>query len=397
MRDAASAGSRSIFRANLTGFLRGSLSLLALLSFGCGGSDRPTEPSDPKPDPDPDPVELTVEVAGRFERSSVVSLSASSQAALPGPVTWSVEPADGAELIDGGTRARLLRAGQVVFRAQSGELSAEARVEVAVPPTIVFDMQVDGNRDIYRAALDGGDLVRLTTEPHEDRSPTVANGTIVFVSYRSGGSQLHSVPLEGGAVTQLTYSGGTKYSPALSPDGTKLVFANDASGVPKIWSASADGTGAARAAPGFGYSGAIDTDPAWSPNGDRVVFVSTTLGTADIFILNPSTGQVDTLVRDPTPDIQPAWSPDGDRVAFASERGGQTDLYLIDLIGGQEVRLTDRAESDAGPAWLADGRIVYRAWVDGVPRLRWLDPANPSEIHEIPIDDGPVGRVTAVW
>src|SRR6266566_7889058 len=90
------------------------------------------------------------------------------------------------------------------------------------PPTIVFDWLRNGNRDIYRAALDGKDTVRLTSDPGDDQHPTERAGTVVFTSYRDGNGELYAVPATGGAERRLTTS--TEFNetqPALSPDGTK--------------------------------------------------------------------------------------------------------------------------------------------------------------------------------
>jgi hypothetical protein len=51
---------------------------------------------------------------------------------------------------------------------------------------ILFDMVVDGNRDLYHAAPDGRDLERLTTHAAADYDPTVAGDPVVFVRERDG-------------------------------------------------------------------------------------------------------------------------------------------------------------------------------------------------------------------
>jgi hypothetical protein len=55
-------------------------------------------------------------------------------------------------------------------------------------------------------------------------------------------------------------------------------------------------------------------------------------------------------------------------------------------------RLTSRPGIDGQPAYLPDGRVVYTAWTDGVPRLRWLDPDHPADGAEIPTGEGSPGH-----
>jgi TolB protein len=378
---------------------------------GCDSS--PTDTIDPVPDHG-----LIVEAAGRLERGlrlqlALIDTTTADADPAGEPPVWTADPADAVEFLavddtavraEGGMpetlgtiQARLLRAGTVTITATAGERSGRLTLEVAAPPTVVFEMVRGGNRDIYRAALDGGDLVRLTSGQHDNRSPTVGSGRVVFVSYRDGNGELYSVPLAGGAETRLTRTGPQEADPALSPDGKRLAYTNAATGVPKLWTAAADASEAAHATLGFGFAGSLEASPSWAPDGERLVFVSTTQGTADLFLYTRATGAVTPLLGTDAPEVEPAWSPDGEWIAFTSARAGQTDIFRLRVGTGEVEQLTNRQETDARPAWLADGRMVYIAWVDNVPRLRWLDPVDPAMVHEVPLGGGTVGRVSAVW
>ena len=264
------------------------------------------------------------------------------------------------------------------------------------PPVVVFEMVREGARDIYRVGLEGGEPVRLTSSQHDNRSPTVAAGRVVFTSFRDGNGELYSVPLAGGEETRLTNTPAHETEAALSSDGTRLAFTRASSGgVPKLWTGSGVGGNLVRAVEDLGHPGSIEAAPSWSPGGDRIVFVSTASGNADLYIFTPATGEVELLLGTDAPEVEPAWSPDGEWVAFASARDGQTDLFRIHVETGEVERLTDRAETDARPTWLPDGRIVYVARVDGATRLRWLDPDDLGTVHEIPVGEGTIGRVSA--
>lgn len=339
---------------------------------------------------------LRIEVTGWLERGSVVTLTATDLTDHTVQAEWTAEPADLVEFLPDG-QLRLLNPGKVKLTAQEGERIGTTEIQIAVPPTIVFELLRDGARDIYRAALDGADLVRLTSGTSDNREPTVAGDRVVFVSYRNGNGELYSIPLAGGAETRLTTTGAHEAEPALSRDGKKLAYTRTVSGVPKLWTAAGDGKNATRATTNFGFAGSIEAGPSWSPKGDRLVFVSTSKGTADLFIYTVASGAITPLVTTDAPEVEPAWSHDGEWIAFASARNDQTDLYRVQVATGKVEQLTNRAETDARPAWLADGRIVYIARVDGKTRLRWLDPNDPATVHEIPIGDGTLGRVATVW
>jgi Tol biopolymer transport system component len=263
-------------------------------------------------------------------------------------------------------------------------------VTVAVPPSVVFDMQVNGNRDLYRVALDGGDLVRLTDAPAEEREATVGGDRIVFVSFRSGNADLYSVPLAGGTETRLTSTARAETAPALSANGQRLAYAYDVSGVSRIWTANANGTGAAAITAGLGSAASPETGPTWAPDGSRLAFVTTARGSADVWELVPG-GTPVAVAEGDSAEVDPAWSPDGTRVAFASTRQGDAAVYVVRLDDrANAVRLTTRAGTEAEPAWTADGRLVYVEFSPGsVTRMVWIDLADPATVHVIPLTGNP--------
>src|SRR5207244_8482241 len=92
-----------------------------------------------------------------------------------------------------GRRPGVLEMTLVTLALVLGCSSPEAPT-VTAPPVIVFDWLRNGNRDIYRATLDGTDLVRLTSDPGDDQHPTERGGTVAFTSYRDGNGELYAVP-----------------------------------------------------------------------------------------------------------------------------------------------------------------------------------------------------------
>jgi Tol biopolymer transport system component len=358
----------------------------AVLALALAACDSPSDP----------PPALAVTAEGRLERGSTLALTATREGlAVPaGQVVWTVSPADAAEVQPGGT-IRLLKAGNVTVQASYDGSTGSRQIEVEAPPAVVFDMSVNGNRDLYRVALDGGDFARLTQEGAEDRDGTVAQDRVVFVSFRAGNAELYSLPLAGGTATRLTNTTRSESSPALSPDGQRLAYAYDVSGVARIWTANGTGGNAAAATTDFGFDGSPETSPTWAPTGNRFAYVSTADGTADVWDL--AVGQPPAvLAGGDSADVDPSWSADGTQVAFASTRQGDAAIFTVRLSGGGMTKLSTRAGTEAEPSWTADGRLVYVEFSTGSTRLVWIDPADPATIHEIPVQGATSPRRPAV-
>lgn len=356
--------------------------LAAALLAGCGegGGGGPTPPP---------ATALVVSTEGRLERGGTVTVAAAAdgQPVSAASLSLTVTPADAAEVTGAGT-LRLLRAGEVEVRATAGERSGTVKVTVAAPPAVVFDMSVGGNRDIYRVALDGGELARLTQHASDDRDPTVGGGNVTFVTFRHGNGELYTLPLAGGAETRVTTTSRSESAPALSADGQRLAYATDPSGVAKLWTAMATGSGAAAAAPNFGFDGSPETSPTWAPSGGRLAFVGTAGGSADIFQLELGKAP-ELLIGGTAAEVDPAWSADGQWVAFASTREGDAALFIVRVSDRAVTRLTTRTGTEAEPAWTRDGRLVYTEFLAaGQSRLVWIDPAAPQTVNVIPVQGG---------
>lgn len=268
--------------------------------------------------------------------------------------------------------------------------SFQFKVYLSAPllPVVVFDKDVGGNRDIWRVNLDGTDLVQLTTQTGTDMDPTVANGRVVWVSYRNANAELYSMALTGGGQTRLTVTSTVnETAPALSLNGTKLAFVSDASGVAKIWIGDFTGTTLTNSAEVTGsYGNVIENGPAWDRS-TRILYTSTAGATSDLYFYTPGNAAptLNTISSTTAADVEPAFSHDGVRYLWATTRdAGDTEVYWRQ--GTTTLRQTTRSGVDSQPTFLSDFKMV---WVeDGSPSvLRW-GTYSPTATGTIPTGTG---------
>jgi len=110
-------------------------------------------------------------------------------------------------------------------------------------------------------------------------------------------------------------------SPALSPDGRRVVFAvttPDLAGntsATDLWLSTVDGKSIRQ----LTTHSAADRNPAWSPDGMWIAFESTRSGENQIWLLSTSGGEPRQFTTLSTGASQAVWSPDGKQLAFVSE------------------------------------------------------------------------------
>jgi TolB protein len=110
--------------------------------------------------------------------------------------------------------------------------------------------------------------------------------------------------------------------------------------------------------------------PAISPDGSTIVFQSDRSGRGELFTMKPDGTDVKQITNLSNniensswmPSASPSWSPDGKQIAFVGNvEPDNPDIFIMNADGSGLRRLTAFPGDDSHPHWAANGRIVFNS------------------------------------
>ena len=159
-------------------------------------------------------------------------------------------------------------------------------------------------------------------------------------------------------------------------DADKITFVSEVDGDAEIYVIDPD---SGEAVP-LTDNHSSDTNPIWSPDGKYVAYVSDESGDLEINVVDDKGKLTRRLTYIPGDDRTPLWSPDGQDLAFISNQDGNAEVYLMTADGGRAVRITAEEPDDRIGDWSPDG--VWLAFARGGSsdeRGLWL--RNPDGVN----------------
>jgi serine/threonine protein kinase len=207
---------------------------------------------------------------------------------------------------------------------------------------IAFVSRASGSQDLWLMDRSGQNQRQLTTaETRADRYPAVSpdGKHIVFVSTRTGNSNLYRFDVETGEQAQLTHGMGEEF-PAITPDGKWVIYTTTSSIKFTLWKVSIDGGNPIQ------LTEQLSQWPTVSPDGKWIAcwYRSNAQSRWQIGIL-PISGGTPTNILDVPSSADPAipikWMPDGHGICFLSNKDGAWNLMNKPLDNSDPKPLTN--------------------------------------------------------
>ncbi len=178
-------------------------------------------------------------------------------------------------------------------------------------------------------------------------------------------------------------------SPAISPQGDKIVFLSDRNDYFDVYLMSAiDGQILDKVVSGqrtkdFEELKLLTPGISWSPDGKRIA-LTTKAGERDaIMLIDVNSGRSEKLTFDLDGIFSVDWSKNGRLLAFVGVKAPQSDIYTYDLESKTLTNLTNDIFSDSDPVFSPDGKVIYFS----SDRRDFLSPAKlPSNFRMHKID-----------
>ncbi len=266
----------------------------------------------------------------------------------------------------------------------------------------------DGNDEVYLANILTGDITQITSfvTNFSSEKPSV-NGDGTRVAFQSRANingnnpdnvlNVYLFDSTTGIITQITDVLTTQQAnePSINGDGTLITFRSNANftggngdGSTEIWVFNTTNSTFIQ----LTDNGVTNNEPAISADGTKVVFQHSGDGNVELFIADVATGVVNQLTNTepPTFSVDPEINGDGTLIVFRGNRGGTNQIFLIDTTTSALTQITNFAVQSTEPFISADGkRIAFKSTAD-------INGGNPDNNNEIYIFDTETGKFTQI-
>lgn len=256
---------------------------------------------------------------------------------------------------------------------------------------ITFLRLTGGYWQVWRMDDGGGEIRQVTRSAYDKREPRwVANDDRII--YRTHAGDLWIIDLATGEERQILKNHGIINNPAVTPDGTRLLFSRfdpRSQDQSDLWMTGLDG-GQPRM---LTRDRQLKFQPALSPDGTAVYYVQRDTQKENSFQIwrkDLASGEVGAVTGEVGFHLSPDISPDGKNMVYVADLDGSGfDLYIMDL-ENRSARLLSGGDSlEDGPRFSPDGkRVIFSSNRDGGHQI-WKIGLDGTGLEKLTDDDVP--------
>jgi Tol biopolymer transport system component len=201
--------------------------------------------------------------------------------------------------------------------------------------------------DIFRANLDGSNLVRLTDAPGYDAEGSYSpdGKQIVFTSFRDGDGEIYIMDADGKNARRITHAKGYDGGPFFSPDGKRIVYRSDRkdNDLLQIYINNVEGTDE-RALTSNEF---VNWGPYFHPDNRHMIYATSRHGhqNYELYVMDLESGSEERVTYHEGFDGLPVFSPDGKRLMWTSSgrpADRKSQLFIADFLMAPAARQAER-------------------------------------------------------
>ncbi len=241
--------------------------------------------------------------------------------------------------------------------------------------------------EVWMIDSDGAFPRQLTKGNRFALSPTwhPSGRMIAYSGFSTRGAQIAFYSFDTGDTQWKSASArGLNITPAFSPDGKFIAYANGAEvGTNIVLANVGDNAPHRRLTVGRGSD---NTSPSFSPDGRRIAFMSGRSGHPEIYTMDVDGTNAQLLTEFAYGErnwrASPDWAPDGRMIAYQSRIGRDFQIMTIDMRDGSTKQYTSEGENE-DPSWAPDGRhLIFSSTRSGVRQL-WVVDVESGRLRQL--------------
>jgi TolB protein len=255
---------------------------------------------------------------------------------------------------------------------------------------IYFASTRTGHKEIWAMDFDGSNQNQVTHFNFIATSPAVSpdGSRLMCTAYPGEGKQARLFLYSTDPLRQLDFVNppGMTYTAhsSFTTDGRQVLFDGATGDAYRIFIADLDGSHA-RA---IRSSKDVEVQPVMNPkNPNMIAFTSDRSGTPQIYTMDANGGSLTRVTNGIGEAHNPAWQPDGAHIAFAWTQGyepGNLNIFIIDVADGKYVQLTHGEGKNENPSWAPDGiHIAFSSTRSGRQEQIWSMRADGSDLKQL--------------